>query len=58
MNNFLVSLTLAAAAAVTHAKLITLTPITTSGQDVAIVWIQGAMCNNQNYESIAAEVQL
>ena len=57
MNNFLVSLSLAAATAFTHAKLITMPPVTTTGEDVAIIWIQGAMCTNTGYEAIAAEVQ-
>jgi pimeloyl-ACP methyl ester carboxylesterase len=32
-------------------------PVTDEGTDIAIVWIQGAMCDNAGYESIAAEVQ-
>jgi hypothetical protein len=53
MRNFVV----ACLAAYAGAKQINLGPITSTGSDIAIVWIQGAMCNNAGYESIAAAVQ-
>jgi len=48
-TNFIVSLTLATFAAVNNASLIVLPPITTSGTDVAIVWIHGMSCDNAAY---------
>jgi len=50
-------MTLAATAAITNAKNVFLGPVTSKGEDIAIVWVQGAMCDNAAYESIAAEVQ-
>ena len=49
----LISLALAAIAA---SKEVLLTPPTTSGEKIAIVWIQGALCNNENYTQIAETV--
>ena len=54
MRNLLATIAIAATA---YAKLVTLTPPTTTGVDIAIVWIQGAMCDNQNYQEIAEAVQ-
>lgn len=31
-------------------------PTTSTGQDVAIVWIHGAQCDNYAYEPVAAQV--
>ena len=56
MKNFLSLLALAASAAVADAKLIVMPPTTTSGTDVAIVWIHGMDCDNAAYQTIAAEV--
>lgn len=49
MKSFLSTMVLAASAAVTHAKLIVMPPITTAGTDVAIVWIHGMDCDNAAY---------
>lgn len=57
MTNFFVTMAIAASASIANAKLITLGPVTDAGSDVAIVWIQGAFCDNAGYETIAAEVQ-
>jgi esterase/lipase len=32
-------------------------PVTTTGTDVAIVWIHGMSCDNAAYQTLAAEVQ-
>ena len=56
LKNFLSSMTLAAFAAVTDAKLIVMPPIVDSGSDVAISWIHGMDCDNAAYQTIAAEV--
>jgi hypothetical protein len=45
-----------AIAAVAAADTIIMPPTATSGQDIAIVWIQGASCPNEGYKSIAASV--
>lgn len=54
MKNLLATIALAAT---TAAKLVTLTPPTSTGTDIAIVWIQGAMCDNEAYQEIAEAVQ-
>jgi hypothetical protein len=56
MKNFLATLTLAVSSAVVDAKLIVMPPITTTGTDVAIVWIHGMDCDNAAYQTLAAEV--
>jgi len=47
-----------ALAATAAAKLVTLTPPSTSGTPIAVVWIQGALCNNEAYQEIAQAVQM
>jgi Alpha/beta hydrolase family len=47
----------AASAAFADAKLITMPPTVTSGDDIAIIWIHGMSCDNAAYQSIAKEVQ-
>ena len=54
MKNLLASIAFAATAA---AKLVTLSPPNSTGTDIAIVWIQGAMCDNEAYTEIAETVQ-
>lgn len=49
MKNILVSMVLAAAAAISDAKLIVMPPTTTTGNDIAIVWIHGMECSNRAY---------
>jgi hypothetical protein len=56
MKSFLATLTLAVSAAVVDAKLIVMPPVTTTGTDVAIVWIHGMDCDNAAYQTLAAEV--
>ena len=53
MRNFIVSMAAACAAA----KQINMAPIVDSGSDIAIVWVQGAMCDNAGYQAIANAVQ-
>lgn len=54
MKNFFT--TLIATAAFAEASLIVMPPVTTTGTDVAIVWIHGMSCDNAAYQTIAAEV--
>ena len=54
MKNFFT--TLIATAALAEANLIVMPPVTTTGTDVAIVWIHGMSCDNAAYQTIAAEV--
>ena len=51
------SLITMAIAAVAAADTVIMPPTATSGQDIAIVWIQGASCPNESYKEIAASVQ-
>jgi hypothetical protein len=37
------------AAACAAAKQINLGPVTSKGEDIAIVWVQGAECDNAGY---------
>jgi len=46
-----------ALAGLSAAKLVTLDAVTDKGTDIAIVWIQGAMCDNAAYADIAKSVQ-
>jgi len=46
-------LSVIAFAACTAAKLVTLEPAYKSGEPIAIVWIQGALCDNAEYTEIA-----
>jgi len=50
-------LSVIAFAACTAAKLVTLEPTYTTGEPIAIVWIQGALCDNAEYTEIAQAVQ-
>jgi pimeloyl-ACP methyl ester carboxylesterase len=57
MKNIIASMVLAVSAAFTDAKLITIPPVTTTGTDIAIIWIHGMSCDNAAYQTLAAEVQ-
>lgn len=47
----------AASLALANASPIVMPPTTEKGTEIAIVWIHGADCDNEAYQSIAAEVQ-
>ena len=49
MKNFFSIITAGVFAAVTDAKLIVMPPTTTTGTDVAIVWIHGMVCKKSKW---------
>jgi hypothetical protein len=54
MKNFFTTILAAATAAVSHADLIVIPPVTSTGTDVAIVWIQAKDISNSAYLTLAA----
>ena len=56
-RNNIVACALAAIGGALAATLVLPPPATASGEDVAIVWIHGASCENSAYTSFASEVQ-
>jgi pimeloyl-ACP methyl ester carboxylesterase len=56
-NLFTIALAGALAAVVDATNPIIMAPITTKGEDIAIIWIHGMDCENSAYTSIASTVQ-